>query len=169
MPRKYYSDTTTCGKHLCSKPAYLEDHIYWAAVISWKSGTCSRSHSPCWADTAIRPNSCVHLNDLAKWPRGDSRVPTEHPFESPWWPFPAAVNLSAAFIGHLSSGMWALLRTGVRFFPEGNKISSLLLRCVQPPPHRAKGASPHPISFYYTSQLPTATILAHLYIFNALV
>lgn len=128
-------------------------HILWAAILFPENqAPATWSHIPCCAEAAIRSNSCVHLNHATKWPCEGGRT---------LWSVPPnrvggslqLVTLSAAFIGPLSSGLWAVLGTRCRL---------LCTDAYGPPPHRCKGLLPTQSLSVTLDNFPAATVLAHL-------
>lgn len=156
MLHKYCSNAA-CGKHLCSKPVYLKKkkkaHALSSSSISWKSGTCYLKSHPllCRGSHQIQQLSPLEPWDkMTLWARQGS---TEHPSKSRWRLSPAAVNLSAAFIGPLSSGLWAVL---------GMRCHLLCTNAYGPSPHRCKGLLPTRSLSVTLDNSPAANVPAHL-------
>lgn len=155
MLHEYYSNKTVFGKHLCSKPAYLKDHIFWAAVLFPDNQApapevtlllCRQPSDP----TAVSTWTIQHNDPVGA--AGHCRAA----LWSPWQPSPAAVNLSAAFIGHLASGQWAVLGTDLWFFPGGKEI------CMGRPCTEWKALLPSQSLSIILHNFLIVTILVHL-------
>lgn len=119
MLHKCYSNTTTCGKHLCSKLVYLQNHVFWAAVlVPENQGPATQSHTPCCASgpTAVSTWTVWHSD-----PVGAAELCRVFL----WTTLVALLSFSQS----VSNIYWtfvlkAILGIKVRFFPKGNGMSS---------------------------------------------
>ena len=136
MLHKYYSSHTTFGRHLCSKPVYLKDHIFWAAVIfSENQAPATWSHTPFTLPAVQRqPADATAVSTWTAWrndPLGSVRL-----CKASLWV--ASVALSS-FSQSVSSFYWVLVLRAVgsagngcldaRLFPGRNEMLSPLQEC----------------------------------------
>ena len=141
-----------------ASPKTLPMRLHWCWCTEAGFGYTTWSHTPRSAGTASRCSSCVHLHYEVQWPWRGVVLCGASP-DGLQWPSPAALNLLAAFIGHLSSGLGALLGTDLGFFQEGDVLSSPSVLMARPCSDGKVLLSTHSFSVTLHS-FSTATILA---------
>lgn len=143
MLHKCCSNTTLCGKHLCSKLVYLKDHIFWATVLFPENqAPVTRSYIPlCTSGPTAVSTSTVWLSD----PVGAAEL-----CRAFLWTALVALSSFSQSVGsiirYLSSRqfwepMCGSFQEGMRWHFPTNEYG---------PPLKVQSPSPYPISSYYT-------------------